>query len=142
MDAKQESEKLMNSVLPVAQKMLRDFGEFYPYGGYMELDGAIVDVGVEDPDTDHPQSKDMIDALRSTFQERAQAKQCRAIAIVFDVALRSPGSDKKRDAIQISIEHRDDYAVEVFFPYEIVNKEVIYGEIFAQKRKREIFVKR
>ena len=142
MDAKQESEKLMNSVLPVAQKMLRDFGEFYPYGGYMELDGAIVHVGVQDPDTDYPKSMDMIDALRSTFQESARAKKCRAIAIVCDVALRSPKSDHKRDAIRVSLEHVKGYAVEVFFPYQIVNKEVVYGEIFAQQRKREIFCER
>lgn len=142
MDAKQESEKLMNSVLPVAQKMLRDFGEFYPYGGYMELEGAIVHVGVKDPDTDHPESKYMIDALRSTFQKSARAKKCRAIAIVCDVALRSPKSVQKRDAIQVSLEHMKGYAVEVFFPYQIVNKKVIYGEVFAQQRKSEIFVKR
>lgn len=142
MDAKQESEKLMNSVRLVADMLLKKLGGFHPFGGYMELDGGIVHVGVEDPGNEYPDSKESIDTLRSSFQEQAQAKQCRAIAIVFDVALRSPGSDKKRDAIQISIEHRDDYAAEVFFPYEIVNKEVIYGEIFAQKRKREIFVKK
>jgi hypothetical protein len=33
MNAKQESEKLMKAVLPLAEKMLRQYGEFYPYGG-------------------------------------------------------------------------------------------------------------
>jgi hypothetical protein len=132
MNAKQESEKLMNSVQLVADTLLKELGGFHPFGGYMELDGGIVHVGLEDPGNEYPDSKESIDTLRILFQEHAQAKKCRAIAIVFDVALRSPGSDQKRDAVQVSIEHRDDYAVEVFFPYEIVSKEVIYGEIFAQ----------
>ncbi len=29
----------MNSLLPVAQSMLSKYHEFYPYGGYVELDG-------------------------------------------------------------------------------------------------------
>ena len=140
MDAKQESEKLMRVVLSMADTLLNKLGGFQPFGGYMELDGGIVDVGVEDPDTEYPKSKDMIDTLRSFFQEHARAKKSRAIAMVFDVTLRSPGSDRKRDAIQVGIEHRDGYAVNVLVPYEIVNKKVIYGDKFAQQRKREIFV--
>ncbi len=34
MTAKQEAEKLMNNLLPVAQSMLSECREFYPYGGY------------------------------------------------------------------------------------------------------------
>jgi hypothetical protein len=106
MNAKQESDKLMNSVQLAADNLLKELGGFHPFGGYMELDGGIIHVAVEDPGNEYPDSKESINTLRSSFQEMARAKQCRAIAIVFDVALRSPGSDKKRDAIQISIEHR------------------------------------
>ncbi|HEY2116356.1 MAG TPA: hypothetical protein VGJ51_14765 [Candidatus Angelobacter sp.] len=139
MNAKQESERLMNHMLPLAEKMLRQYGEFYPYGGYMKLDGMIVDVGAEDPDTDHPKSRDMIYVLRSSFQEMASARQCKAVAIVFDVAVTLPESDRKSDAIQVCIEHVDGYSAEVFFPYEIVNKEIAYGKTFAQQGKYEIF---
>ncbi len=68
MNAKQESEKLMNAVLPLAEKMLRQYGEFYPYGGYMRQDGTIVDVGADDPDTDRPKSRDLIYRFASTIQ--------------------------------------------------------------------------
>jgi len=53
----------MNAILPLAEKMLREHGEFYPYGGYMQTSGEIVDVGAGEPDTDYPKSKDLIYVL-------------------------------------------------------------------------------
>jgi hypothetical protein len=139
MNAKQESEKLMNAVLPLAEKMLRQHGEFYPYGGYMKPDGTVVDVGADDPDTDRPKSRDLIYVLRSSFREMASTNQCKAVAIVFDVVVNLPDSDRKSDAIQVCVDHADGYSAEVFFPYQIVNNEIVYEKAFAQKGKCEIF---
>src|SRR5437588_13002928 len=36
MNGKKDCERLMNSVLPLAERMLRDYGDFHPYGGYMK----------------------------------------------------------------------------------------------------------
>ena len=139
MSAKQDSERLMNAVLPLAEKMLRQYGEFYPYGGYMKSDGTIVDVGAEDPDTDRPKSKDLVYVLRSSFREMAGTNQCKAVAIVLDVAVSLPESNRKSDAIQVCVDHADGYSAEVFFPYQIVNNEIVYEKTFAQEGKREIF---
>jgi hypothetical protein len=139
MNAKQESEKLMNTLLPLAERMLRQYGEFYPYGGYMKPDGVIVEVGAEDPDADHPKSKDLIYVLRSSFREMASTGQGKAVAIVFDVAITLPRSDRKSDAIQVCLDHAEGYSAEVFFPYQVINHEVVYGESFAQEGKHEIF---
>jgi len=132
----------MNTILPLAEKMLRQYGEFYPYGGYLKLDGTVVDLGAKDPDIDRPRSKDMIYLLRSSLREIASTSQCKAAAIVFDVAVTLPESDRKSDAIQVCVEHADGYSAEVFFPYHLVNREVVYGESFAQQGKREIFAGR
>src|SRR5258708_7402473 len=139
MNTKQESERLMNAMLPLAEKMLRQHGEFYPYGGYMKPDGTIVDVGADDSDTDRPKSKDLIYVLRSSFQKMASTNQCKAVAIVFDVAVNLPESDRKSDAIQVCVEHVDGYSAEVFFPYQIINNEIVYDQTFAQEGKHEIF---
>jgi hypothetical protein len=139
MNAKQESEKLMNALLPLAEKMLKQYGEFYPYGGYMKLDGTIVDLGAEDPDTDRPKSKDLIYLLRSSLRETVSTNQCKAVAIVFDVAVVPPKSDRKSDAIQVCLDHADGYSAEVFFPYQIIGSEIVYGETFAQEGKHDFF---
>ena len=38
---KDEATDLMNMMLPFAEKMLREHGEFYPYGGVMMPDGSM-----------------------------------------------------------------------------------------------------
>jgi hypothetical protein len=139
MNAKQEAERLMNAMLPLAEKMLRQHGEFYPYGGYIKPDGTIVEVGAADPDTGRPKSKDLIYILRSSFREMASTNQCKAVAMVFDVAVTLPESDQKSDAIQVCVEHVAGYSAEVFFPYQIVSKEIVYGKTFAQQGKNDIF---
>jgi hypothetical protein len=122
--------------------MLRQYGEFYPYGGYMKPDGTIVEVGATDPDTDHPKSKDLIYVLRSSFQDLAQRNQCKAVAMVFYVTVTLPNSDGKSDAIQVSVEHSEHYSAEVFFPYQLIENDVVYGETFAQRGKAEVFAQR
>ncbi len=139
MNAKEESEKLMNSLLPTAHRMLSEYGEFYPYGGYVELDGQLQHVGVKDPTTEYPKSEDMITTLEELFRNMACAHECRATAIVCDVRAKPPGCSQKSDAIQVRLDHVQGYSVEVFFPYRIVNNEVCYGEIFSYKGNGAIF---
>ena len=105
----------------------------------MKPDGTIVELGVGDPDTDNPKSKDLLYILRSSFKEKARSNQCKAVAMVLDVAVTLPESNEKSDAIQVCIEHVEGYSAEVFFPYQIVSKEIIYGKTFAQQRKPEVF---
>jgi hypothetical protein len=137
--AKQESEALLNALLPLAEKMLRQYGEFYPYGGYMKPDGEIVEVGAGDPDTDHPKSKDLIYVLRSSLQELAERNECKAVAMVFAVSVTLPNSDRKSDAIQVTLEHSEGYSADVFFPYQLVANELVYGETFAQRGRTDVF---
>lgn len=141
MNPKQECEELLNSVLAVARLMLKEHGEFYPYGGYMELDGEITHLGAKDESTDHPLSQDLIELLQNTFREMATNKQAKAVALICDVRVSSPGSDQKRDAIQACLDHVDGYSVKVYFPYQILDGEVLYGETYAHRGDDEIFGK-
>jgi hypothetical protein len=139
MTAKQESEVLLHGLLPLAKRMLNEYGEYYPYGGYIDCEGKIVEVGVERPGTDHPNSRDLIYILKKTFREIASTNKCRAVAIVFNVTVSPPGSDLKVDAIQVCLEHMNGYSAEVFFPYSIANGEVTFGDAFAQQGQSDIF---
>jgi hypothetical protein len=42
MNAKADAETLLNAVMPFAERMLAEHGEFYPYGAAMKPDGEIV----------------------------------------------------------------------------------------------------
>jgi hypothetical protein len=120
--------------------MLRQHGEFYPFGGYMESNGNIVHLGAADDDTDRPRSDDLIFVVRGALQELARGNKCIATALVFDVSVAVPGSNSKSDAIQACLDHREGNSAEVFFPYQVTGSEVVYGESFAQQGKCEIFV--
>ena len=139
MKEKEESEKLMSELIPLAEKMLRRYGEFYPYGGYMKPDGSVVEVGVETPNAKHPKSMDLISALRDTFRKKARDHECTAAAVVFDVNVTLPGSHCKSNAIQLCIDHVGGYSAEVFLPYEIKGNEIVYGETFAQEGGHTVF---
>jgi hypothetical protein len=139
MTPKQESEILLNGVLPFAEKMLREHGEFYPYGGYIDDEGKIVAVGGDDPETDFPKSSDLICVLKNSFREMVSVSKCRAIAIVFNVRVKLPASNMESDAIQVCVDHIANYSAQVFFPYRISQGEVVYGETFAQEGNHDIF---
>jgi len=142
MNGKSDCEKLMNAVLPLAERMLSQFGEFYPYGGYMKPDGEITNVGAEDEDTEHPKSRDLLYVLRDSSSEMAAIGGCKATAIVFDVRVVPPGTDEKSDAVQVCLEHADGYSAEIFLPYQIdQDGRVTYGTMFAQEGKHDIFGK-
>lgn len=139
MTPKRESEILMNAVLPVAERMLKQYGEFYPYGGCMMLDGSITHIGATDSDTDRPKSKDLLFILKDSFREMASRRECKAVAIVSNVSIQLPSLGEKSDAIQVNVEHADGYTVEVFFPYRLANAELTYGETLVQQGKHEVF---
>ncbi|MGH8020201.1 MAG: hypothetical protein ACREIA_18370 [Opitutaceae bacterium] len=139
MTAKQEVEKLMNDLVPFAKRMLSERGEFYPFGGYVKREGGIVHVGAEQVGTDQPKSADLFLLLKQSFQEKARNDECRATAILADVRIVPPGSSQKSDAIQVSLDHKDGYTAEVFYPYRRENGGIVYESIFAQKGDGDIF---
>lgn len=138
---KQDCELLMREMLPFAKRMLSDHGEFYPYGGMMRPDREIVHVGAQEAGNDHPSSKSLVQSLQDYFRDQATSSGIIASCIIFDVLIKKPGGDQKRDAIQVNLDHRDDYSVEVVFPYRLGQSSVSLEDPFAQQGDARIFTK-
>jgi hypothetical protein len=137
---KNQAEALMNDLLPFAKQMLAEHGEFYPYGGFMRSDGSIVHVGAKHPATRHPPSVDLLDILKQGLRENADDEKMIAAAIVADVRVIPPDTGKKSEAIQVTVEHRDSYCADVFFPYRLdESHKPEFGKVFAQAGERSIF---
>ena len=136
---KEKCEALMRDVLPFAKEMLAQNGEFYPYGGITKFDGEIVHVAAREKGSHNPKSKSLIDILRKQFRRQAMSGEILACAIVFDVLIRPPNETEKVDAIQVNLDHMDNYSVEVLFPYVIDGGQVRYGTPFAQAGDDLIF---
>ena len=129
----QESESLMDEVLPFAKHMLGNYGEFPPFGGLIKTDEQIILLGAGSVE-ELPPRRDPVDVLSNGFRQRALTGEIRAAAIVAHVMVpqsgKSEGSEKV-DAVRVSLDHHDGYAVHVFFPYQKEGKRVTFAKPFA-----------
>jgi hypothetical protein len=124
MTPKVECEVLIKEVLAFAERMLRDHGEFHPFGGTIERDGAIALVGGR-TDERFPRAADVIQVLTDGFRREAATGDIRAAALVVNVSTQPPNQSNRMDAIRIAFDHRDNYAVCVFFPYHFIAEDGI-----------------
>jgi hypothetical protein len=138
MPAKDDCNQLLNATLPFAEQMLRDHGEFFPFGAQMLPDGKIVSVAADDGE-DHSRSQSLIDVLRAAFRAGAAEGDLLATALVYDVRVVPPGGSEKSDAIALNLDHRDNYSVRVFLPYTITDGQPIIGDAFANGGDYSIF---
>ena len=133
---------LLDDLLPFAERMLQEHGEFYPFGGSITPDGRHISVGAKGA-SDRPKSGEIIDIMTNEFRSQASEGKIRAAGICFDVRIVPPGEIDKTDAIQLALEREGGDAVDVFIPYaEMSDREFTYGEVFAWERTPTLFVQR
>ena len=137
-ESKTECEALLNEAMPLAEKMLREHGEFYPYG-YEMTSAGVIKLTAGYTDTDRPKSAVIIDLLIEGFRQDAAAKKIKATALVYDMLVVPPGARAKSDAIAVALDHRDNYSVIVIFPYVLDHGNLTVGTPFAQKGESRIF---
>src|ERR1051325_1412306 len=97
-EQKADAEKLLAEARVVADRMLREFGEFHPYGYIMRPDGEIVSVGATTGE-EHPAAKDLISILRDEYRKEAEAGRLLAAALVYDARAATPRMPEKKDAV-------------------------------------------
>jgi hypothetical protein len=131
---------LMNDLLPLAERLLVEQSEFYPFGGSIASDGKHISVGAK-TDSDRPKSKELIGIMTIEFRRQASEAKIRAAGICFDVRVVPPGQVDKTNAIQLALEREAGDAVNVFVPYaQLPDGAFTYGEMFASERTPEFFV--
>jgi hypothetical protein len=131
---------LLTDLLPFAERMLAEQGEFYPFGGSITSDGRHISVGAK-ASSDHPKSQELIDIMTNEFRSQALEAKIRAAGICFDVRVVPPGQVDKTDAIQLALEREGGDAVNVFVPYaQLPDGQFTYGELFACERTPTFFL--
>jgi hypothetical protein len=133
MTQKQQVEILMNELLRFAKQMLSDHGEFHPFGGYVDLQGRFVHVGLE-PGTSEASGEERFSGLVEGLKKRNT--NALASGAVANVSLDHAEGDS---AVRLQLEHRDGYCVEVFQPYFFSADGLHFGSRFAQKGVRLLF---
>jgi hypothetical protein len=134
----EEIQEVLNFVLPHAERMLNEHGEFYPYAVALEPDGTIEAVapGIE---SDDPDVGDVLVALHEGLREQAAEGLIRASGIAADVTLTDPESGETKDAVQVELDHADGDPVDIYVPYESDGDGIKFGELVAAEGRQPVF---
>ena len=130
MTPKEESESLMAEMLPFAKHLLGSYGEFPPFGGLIKTDEQIILLGAGRAE-ELASRAELVSVLSDGFRQRALTGEIRAAAIVAQVTVPVSGQTETVEAVRISLDHHDGYAVQVFFPYRRNGTVVTFAEPFA-----------
>ncbi len=133
-----EIQELLNFLLPYAERMLSEHGEFYPYAAALDSDGELNAVGT-DVDDDSPDVGEVLLALHQGLRERAAEGEIRASGIAADVTLTDPDSGETTDAVQVELDHAEADAVDIFVPYETEGEGIKFGELVAAEGREPVF---
>jgi hypothetical protein len=136
-EPREEIEQLLNYLLPYAEQMLSQHGEFYPYAATMDAGGevqAVSAAGDERPDVG-----DVLLALHAELREQAAQGSIRASGIAADVTLTDPDSGQETDAVQLELDHAEADAVDVYVPYTSGDEGVMFGDLVAASGQAPIF---
>jgi hypothetical protein len=135
-----EIQEILNFLLPYAERMLNEHGEFYPYAAALDSDGELNAVGADvDDDNDSPDVGEVLLALHAGLREQAAEGAIRASGIAADVTLTDPDSGETTDAVQVELDHADAEPVDVFVPYETEPGGIKFGELVAAQGREPVF---
>ncbi len=134
----EEIQELLGALLPHAERMLSEHGEFYPYAMTLDSDGAIEPVAPS-IESDDPDVGDVLVALHNDLREQAAEGSIRASGIAADVTLTDPDSGVTTDAVQLELDHADGDAVDIYVPYETEGEGIKFGELVAAEGREPVF---
>jgi hypothetical protein len=109
--AQQDLDGLLNATLPLAQQYLDKYGEFFPFGAVVTIEGTNSLVAADPAETgEQPVSADILALLIERTRERRE--DLRAVALCSDVT----GPDG--DGIRVELEHAEGPVMAVLMPYK------------------------
>ena len=132
----------MNFGLPLVEELLKRHGEFLPFAAAMRPNGEIVCLGAYDG-REVPSLAgsfaEIIRSLKDTLIAGAGRQEYMATALFYEVGFTLPSSSERRDAVAVSLNHRDGYSVIVLLPYTIEDAGIVYDVPHAQPGEVDIF---
>jgi hypothetical protein len=134
----EESQSLVSSGMDLAEKLLNDDREFYPFAVIARQAGSPEHVGA-DTGEESPQVSELLEILFGGLTAQADAGEIHAAAIFVNVLFTPPDSEEQVDAVQVAVEHREQLYFDAYFPYRFEESGVQFGEAIAYERDPCIF---
>jgi hypothetical protein len=137
-EAAEDARILVENSMAVARDALAQDGRFHPFAFFVAPDGRVQRLTPRQ-DAAVPGPAETLALLEAAFRQRAQAGECRAIALVADVVIALPDGGQS-DALQVSIEHRSGYCQDFFHLYERgADGGIRFGEARSRPRAGTVF---
>lgn len=139
-DPQSDCELLLGAVMPFAEQMLTEHGEFFPFAASMSPSGECTMVAIMDDDLgDDPEPSELIARFVEHLQASANSGEFKATAIVYDALTIPPEKTQKQDTVICDLDHRDGFSAKVCFPYSIDEGTLEIEEPFASEGENSIF---
>ena len=136
--AKEETEAVLNTLIPAATLLLEKNGEMFPIGAAMLSSGKISAVATQMGD-EHPSSQKVIDGLNEALRAGARQKLYKATGVAIDMRVLPPGESEKTDALAVRLEHVSGYSVQVILPYRLHDKRITFGKTYSITGTNDVF---
>ena len=131
-------ELLLNDTFPVIEKLMEEYGEFYPLASAVKNDNSIAPVATFYED-DYPKASDLLEKLKEAFL--AKKDDYKALVIFYNVKVINPNTKIKTDAIAVLAEEKSEHiSFTLFYPFTVKKNEMIFSEPWKSYKEREIFV--
>ncbi|MFK8032140.1 MAG: hypothetical protein AB8G18_18060 [Gammaproteobacteria bacterium] len=142
-DAETDIQTMLNKLLPIAEGLLVDHGEFFPFGGAMKDDEEVVTIsGIDGQNNDTPAAGEVINMLDINLRIGAENNQYHATAVLSNVTVVPPGKSEPTQAIAVILDHREGFSMTLVFPYTMADGAVELGDLFAMSSERKIFLEK
>ncbi|MCK6474592.1 MAG: hypothetical protein L6R28_22975 [Planctomycetes bacterium] len=136
--SREDLDALLDTGIKRAVELIEKFREFYPFAVAMDVGGGIGHVAAYNGE-EFPPPKELRELLQKALAKNVEIGMYRATAIIYDAKITDTELGKKKDAIVVALEHRDEEPITCLLPYELKNGQLACGEILAQQGKRVVF---
>ena len=137
-DPMEDSDRLMEELLPMAKLLLERYGEFFPMGAEIGFDGDLQQVPAPEG-IDQTNTMAAAELLRQAFAARAELGELRVSAVIQDLMLIEEGAERRADAISIEIEHFTGYNVTMIVRYKRIDGRIAFEAPFVGDGVHRIF---
>jgi hypothetical protein len=134
-ELKKDIQSIIDYSHEFAEHMLNNGKEYYPFGAQIENSGELFAVA-HHSETDFPNSHEVINELKTEFEEQFTNGKIKAYGITYDVRVQINDFGDKSDAICIDITHRDSVEIpRYYFTYVWdENDELTFGQSFGIRK--------
>jgi hypothetical protein len=137
-DAKTDCEMLLGALMPFAEKMLAEHGDFFPFAAAMSESGECEMAAVAD-DGEEPSPRELIDLFVEQFHTEAKTGEFKATAIIYNAKTIAPGKTEEENTMIGSVDHRDGFSAKICFPYSLESGKLKLQKPYVAAGENRIF---